>query len=64
MKSRTQKQEEALKRQTAYDSLSLDEKIYQIACRRGESKRELAKLMQSKNQKQAESVERRDARKK
>ena len=44
MKSKTQKREEAAKRQVKYGSLSLDEKIYQIACRRGESKRELAKL--------------------
>ena len=44
MKSLMQRQEEAAERNKAYAALSLEEKIYQCTCRRGQSLRELQKL--------------------
>ena len=40
-----QKQDEASARQTKYDKLSTDEKIELVNSRRGESKKELKKLI-------------------
>ena len=39
------RKEEAAKRQAAYDALSIAERIKRVKARRGESKRELARLM-------------------
>ena len=45
MKTKDQKREEAAARQGEYDALSLRKKLEQIKLRRGESKREQARLI-------------------
>jgi len=44
-KLKTQKREEALIRQKKYDSLSKEEKLFQIEMRRGESKKEAKRII-------------------
>ena len=46
---RAQTRKEAEERQAKYDSLSIDEKIKLAKSRKGESKKEIAKLMAKKN---------------
>jgi len=45
MKSKTVRQEEAKERQAEYDALSTEQKIARAKSRRGESKKELTKLL-------------------
>lgn len=49
MKSKQLKREEAAERQEAYNSLSLEAKIAIAYSRKGESKRELVKLLAQQN---------------
>ena len=51
MKAKLQLQSEAADRATVYAMLTLDEKIAQCKNRRGESKRELARLLAQKDSK-------------
>lgn len=49
MKSKTQRQEEANTRQSAYNALPLETKIANCRNRRGKSHRELSRLLVAKN---------------
>jgi hypothetical protein len=51
VKTRELKRREAADRTAYYESLPLDQKIQIIKGRRGESKKELARLMKQKEQK-------------
>ena len=51
MKTKAQKRSEAIERQSYYDGLSIDEKIAQAKSRRGESKKELTRLLKMKGAK-------------